>query len=731
MSDRRQRTSTASSTGNVANRIKSLRPTAMALALRSVPVGLLLTGVTIAPMSHAEDTLPTVNVTAQNDSNTGFVAKNSTSATKTNTPVLETPQSVSTVTRDQMDQQDAQTLNAAVRYVSGVTPETRGGIATRYDLLMVRGFNADTYLNGLKLLQNNQYSVPQFDPYLMQSIDVLKGPVSVLYGSAAAGGLLNMESKLPTVQPLHEIGIEFGNYAHKQATIDLSGPIAGDDHYLYRFTGIVRKEDGQIQSTENERIAIAPSFTWRPDDKTTLTLLAQYQHDPRSTSYGSVPPQGTTQPNPNGKLPYDFYDGDPNFESFNRSEEAIGYQFQRLLNDTWTVRMNGRYLHLSQDYKSVYASSLEADDRTLDRGTAASSDTLNTISLDNQIEGNFATGPLTHTVLAGFDYQHLNSGYLWGFGAAPSLDMFAPVYGQTIDPPALSMNRVSSTQYGVYLQDQARWDKWLLTLSGREDWSHTDTRNDTFNTQQLQSDRAFTKRAGLTYLFDSGFAPYVSYSESFSPQAGTDRNGKAFDPERGHQYEIGIKFAPPKYNMLFTAALFDLTRENLLTVDLANPNFQTQSGEARSRGLELEAKVSLTNSLDVTASYTYLDTKYTKDNGGLNGKYVAAVPQNQASAWAFYKLDGGPLAGLSFGAGGRYTGQTYSSDNSFKVQSFFLVDATLRYDLGRASSHLKGSTVYVNAQNLFNKEYVASCYYGEWCAYGYGRQVFAGVNYKW
>ncbi|RKP53664.1 TonB-dependent siderophore receptor [Pararobbsia silviterrae] len=761
MSDRRSRPFSPDSTLEAAENIQRPRPTAIARALRSIPIGLLLGGATLSPATHAADnatpassaaaatpsatststttngananegTLPTVNVTAQNDTTHGYVAKTTTSATKTNTSILETPQSVSVVTRDQMDQQDAQTLNAAVRYVSGVTPETRGGIATRYDLLTIRGFSADTYLDGLKVLNNNEYAVPQFDPYFMDTIDVLKGPVSVLYGSAQAGGVLDQQSKMPTAQPLHEIGIEFGNYAHKQATVDLSGPIAGDDHYLYRFTALVRKEDGQVESTENERIAIAPAFTWRPDDKTSLTLLAKYDHDPRSTSYGSVPPQGTTLPNPNGKLPYDFYDGDPNFENFDRVEESIGYKFQRLLNDTWTFRSNARYLHLSQDYKSVYASALESDLTTLDRGTAMSSDTLNTVSLDNQLEGNFATGSITHTVLAGFDYQHLNSGYLWGFGSAPSIDMYAPDYNLPIVPPEGSMNHISSTQYGLYLQDQARWNNWLLTLSGRQDWSHTDTLSDTYGTAQNQSDRAFTKRAGLTYLFANGLAPYVSYTESFSPQAGTSRTGKAFDPERAHQYEIGIKFAPPKYDMLFTAALFDLTRTNLLTTDLVNPNFQTQTGEARSRGLELEAKVSLTDSLNVTAAYTYLDTKYIQDNSGLAGKYVAAIPQNQASAWAYYTLNRGPLAGLSFGAGGRYTGTTYSTDNSFEVQSYFLVDATLRYDLGRASSHLKGSTLYVNAQNLLNKEYVASCYYGSWCAYGYGRQVMAGVNYKW
>jgi iron complex outermembrane recepter protein len=232
-------------------------------------------------------------------------------------------------------------------------------------------------------------------------------------------------------------------------------------------------------------------------------------------------------------------------------------------------------------------------------------------------------------------------------------------------------------------------------------------------------------------VFSNGIAPYVSYTESFTPQIGTDINGKAFDPERGHQYEIGIKFQPKNYNALFTASLFSLTRENLLTTDAVNPNFQSQSGEARSRGLELEAKLSLTDSLNVAASYTYLNTVYTKDNSGLEGKHLPAVPQNEASLWAYYTIDRGPLAGLSMGAGGRYTGTTYSSDNSFKVQSFFLVDATFRYDLGRASQQLKGAEVYVNAQNLFNKEYVASCYYGSWCAFGYGRQVFAGMNYHW
>ncbi|WP_241031068.1 TonB-dependent siderophore receptor [Paraburkholderia sp. Ac-20347] len=691
-----------------------------------------------AQSAAADDasTLPAVTVSGQTDNaygpTDGLVAKWSSTATKTGTPIVETPQSISVVTRDQMNQQNAQTLNAAVRYEAGVTPETRGSVATRYDMLNVRGFSADTYWNGLKQIGNGMYSTPQVDPYLMDRIEVLRGPTSVLYGQAQAGGLLNQESKLPTVTPTHELGVEFGNYRHQQLQADFSGPIAGDQHYLYRFTAIARQEDGQVESTRNERIAVAPSFTWRPDDKTSLTVYALYQRDPASTSYGSVPSVGTALYDPLGTIARNFYDGEESFERFSRTQEALGLKFEHRLNDTWQVRSNARYYHISQDYRSVYGSGLEADGYTLDRASIASYEQLNSFAIDNQVEGNFSTGPVDHTVLAGFDYQHFGTNYATGYGSAPSINVFDPVYGADIDMPALTKTHATSNQYGIYAQDQLRYKKVLMTLGVRQDWANTTTRDVTDNgTPQWQNNHAFTWRGGLTYLFDSGVAPYFSYSESFAPQSGTDITGKAFDPERGHQYELGIKFQPKRYNALFTAAIFDLTRKNLLTTDLANPNYQTEAGEARSRGLELEAKLSLTKSLDVSASYTYLNTVYTKDNSGLQGKHLAAIPSNQASLWAYYTIHGGPLAGLSLGGGGRYTGATYSTDNSFEVRSFFLVDASLRYDLGYAIPRMKGAELYVNAQNLLNKTYVASCYYGNWCAYGYGRQVFAGMNYRW
>ncbi|WP_240161093.1 TonB-dependent siderophore receptor [Burkholderia sp. Ax-1719] len=715
---------------------KLLAGTKLEIAQSSTGVWLVRARAASADTPAAADTtLPAVKVAAQNDSpygpTEGVVAKWSSTATKTGTPIVEAQQSISVVTRDQMDQQNAQTLNAAVRYEAGVQTETRGGIATRYDMLNIRGFSADTYWNGLKQIGSGEYATPQVDPYLMDRIEVLRGPVSVLYGQANAGGLINQESKLPTVQPYHEVGVEFGNDRHQQATMDFSGPIAGDQHYLYRFTAIGRQEDGQVNSTRNERVAVAPSFTWRPDDKTSLTVYALYQRDPASTSYGSVPATGTVLYDPLGTIGRSFYDGEASFERFSRTQEAVGYQFEHAVNDTWKVRSNARYYHIAQDYQSVYGTTLEDDYRTLDRATAVSYEQVNSFAIDNQAEGNFSTGPVDHTVLAGFDYQHMGTNYATGFGSAPSIDVFDPVYGAAIDYPALTKTRASSNQYGVYAQDQLRYKNVLATVGVRQDWANTVTSDLTDNTRQWQNDHALTWRGGISYLFDNGIVPYFSYSESFAPQSGTDINGKAFDPERGRQYELGVKYQPKQYNALFTAAIFDLTRKNLLTTDLNNPNYQTQAGEARSRGLELEAKVSLTRSLDVSASYTYLNTVYTKDNSGLQGKRLAAIPSNQASLWAYYTIHGGPLAGLSFGGGGRYTGATYSNDNTFEVRSYFLLDAALRYDLGYAIPRLKGSEVYINAQNLLNKTYVASCFIGTYCAYGYGRQVFAGLKYHW
>nr|WP_246513217.1 TonB-dependent siderophore receptor [Azospirillum picis] len=677
--------------------------------------------------------MPAVTVTGQGETAltpvTGYVANQQATGTKTDTPLIEVPQSISVIPRDQIQDQNAQSLNQVVRYTAGVTAETRGAVASRYDQLKVRGFDAETYLNGLKL-QSLYYASSQIDPYLLERVEVLKGPTSVLYGQAPAGGLLNQASKRPSATPVRELGFEVGTNDHYRGTADFSGPIDAEGKFLYRLTAVGLSEDGQIDMTENERIALAPSFTWRPDADTSLTLLGFYQRDPKANSYGGVPPQGTVLDIPFGKIPVDFYDGDPNFEKFDRRQSSVGYAFDKRLSDVWSVRLNGRWLHEKVAYDSVYANGMAPDNRTLFRGVATSREAMNAYAIDNQVEGRFSTGPVQHTLLAGVDAQWVDGHYTAGFGAGPSLDVFAPVYGIAITPPPASRTDVDGSQYGVYLQDQIRWQGFILTLAGRRDWAETKAKSVFGDSRQF--DQAYTGRAGLTYVFDNGIAPYISYAESFTPISGTDASGTPFKPEEGTQYEIGVKYQPPGLNSLFTAAVFDLTRSNLTTTDPAHPGFSIQTGEARSRGVELEARVGVTANLDVIGTYTYLDTEYTKDNSGLEGKRLAAVPRHQASAWAMYHMpENTALKGLSVGGGLRFTGSTMNSANSFKVPSFTLVDAAVSYDLGALSAKLQGAELQVNAKNLFNKEYVASCYYGDWCAYGYERTVTAGLRYRW
>lgn len=659
----------------------------------------------------------------------GYVATRAAAATKTDTPILETPQSISVVPRDQITHQNAQSLNQVLRYTAGVTPETRGAVATRYDQLTIRGFDADKYLNGMKL-PDLYYISGQIDPYMLERVEALKGPTSVMYGQAPAGGMINQVAKRPTAEPLHEVAMEMGTDNHFRSSMDFSGPLDADGKYLYRFTATGLTEDGQIDTTENQRVAVAPAFTWQPDTYTRLTLLGFFQSDPRGNSYGSIPARGTVQYNQYGTLPTDFYDGDPNFEKFNRQQKSLGAELDKKLDDTWTLRMNARAMRTTTAYDSVYGSSLQNDNRTLTRGTASSREEMDAYSTDNQIEAKVATGPLKHTLLGGFDYQYMTGHYDVGFGSAPNLDIWAPVYGMAISAPARSRTSVDADQLGVYVQDQIRLGGFVLTLGGRHDDSWQTTTKTTGTTDV--HDAAWTGKAGLTYVFANGIAPYASYSESFKPVSGTDFYGKPFDPETGTQYELGVKYQPPGQDSLFTAALFDLTRANTLTTDPAHTTHSIQVGESRSRGLELEARTALSPQWDVIGAYTYMDTKVVKDNSGNEGNRLPAVPRHQASAWAMYHLPADTeLKGLSLGGGLRYVGATTNPANTVLVPSFTLVDAAVTYDMGALSERMEGTELALNVKNLFDKRYVASCYYGEWCAYGYERTVTASVRYLW
>lgn len=670
-----------------------------------------------------------------------IAAKRSATATKTDTPIEKTPQSISVVTREELDTRQPQTVKEALDYTPGVF-STRGSSST-YDVVSIRGFttsstvNTNQYLDGMKL-QGDNYSEASMDPYFLERVELLRGPVSVLYGKSNPGGVVSMVSKRPTTEPLREIQFRMGTNNLWQTGFDFSDALDDNGEFSYRLTGLGRSENAQQEMVKSNRYAIAPSFSWRPDDKTDFTFLSNFQSDPNAGYYGWLPRQGTVVPyvDANGnshKLPTDFNEGERD-NKMSRRQQMIGYSFAHKFNDTWAVRQNLRYARIHTLYDSVYGNGYIIPGK-ISRAYVRSDEDLNNFSVDTQVQAKFSTGVVDHILLTGVDYMRMRNDIDAMYGSANPLSMGNPQYGNAsvvANFPYAVINRQQQT--GLYMQDQAEWNKFVLTLGGRYDFAKTSTFKRSFSTLAEVSDNQFTWRGGLNYLFDNGVSPYVSYSESFEPVSGSTKQAKPFEPSKGKQYEAGVKYIPKDMPVTITTAIYHLSKDKNLTVDPNDNAFSVQGGEIRSRGLELEAKAAVDANINLIASYTYTDAEYTHDTL-YQGKRPAEVPRNMASLWADYTFHETALSGLTFGAGARYVGATssfYASgpqvNDTFNVPSYTVADAMAKYDLARFG--LPGSSIAVNVNNLFNREYVSSCYRDYACYWGAERQVVATATFR-
>jgi iron complex outermembrane receptor protein len=661
----------------------------------------------------------------------GYVASNSATATKTNTPLIETPQAVSVVTRDQIEAQAAQNLSQALRYTSGVVTE-QTGVDLRFQQVYVRGFVADQYLDTLKLLPGS-FAVPQIEIYNLQRIEVLHGPSSVLYGQGSPGGIVNMISKRPTAEPFHEFVTQAGSYGLLMGGIDSSGPIDQEGHFLYRLTAMARETGTQVDFTEYQRGSISPSFTWRPTADTTFTFLANYQHDPKSGFFNQLPARGTALFNPFGQISTHFYSGEPSFDKFDREQYNTGYVFEHRFSDAWTVRQNLRYMHVTADFATVFPTGgLLADLQTVNRNAFTTLEELKTFAVDTQSEAKFATGPFVHTLLLGNDYQRAFDSAVNRNGLAPRINVFNPSYGLSIPPPPVILNRKQvQDQLGFYAQDQIKLGGWNALIGARDDRADLETNNLLTKTLASQVDKATTRRAALLYLFDIGLAPYVQYTQSFQPTIGTDFAGKPFKPTTGQQKEVGVKYQPPGSNFLTSVAVFDLVQQNVLTPDPAHVLFSVQTGQIRSRGVEFESKASVTDNFNMTAAYSFLNQVVEQANDGSVGKRPVGIPTHTASLWGDYTIPWGPFAGFGLAAGARYLGPSAGDTlNTFFIPGATLMDAAIHYDFANLSPALKGYYLAVNAQNVFDKVYVQWCQ-NQGCWYGARRTVIGTLRYRW
>lgn len=679
-----------------------------------------------ASISGAIELDPVV-VQGNGDGSTGYVATRSATGTKTNTPLIETPQSVTVLTRKELNDRNVQSLTQAVAYTPGVRTES-AGFDSRFDSFSIRGFDVTyngIYRDGLRLPGANM-AVFKVDPYNVENIAVLRGPSSALYGLGSPGGLVDITSKLPVDTRFGEVTLEGGNRDHIQGNVDLGGPLDADGTLLYRLTGTLRdgKAANVLGGGDDKLASLAPAFTWRPNDQTTLTLLGEYLE---AKTPAAFPYYGWA-----GSPSNQYSQSDPDYNSLEQTQYRIGYQFEHKFDDTFTFRQKLRYGSVDTEVRYTGVGSVDTETMIAKRSLGYVHDVMDSFAVDNQLQADFSTGPVEHKLLAGLDYSYLTLNSRIGFGDGPDQNLATGAsLGPFIDPAFDTITRQKQNQLGLYVQEQAKYDKWILTLTGRQDWvetrTHIQTREPVSNTRQSESDSAFTGRVGLTYLFDNGLAPYVSYSTSFNPNLGS-ANGIGFKPTTGRQIEGGIKYAPTWFDGMVTASIFDITQDGgIVSIN----NVSSQRGKIRGRGFELEAVANLGAGFSLRGAYTFLDLKTITGEVGTIGKVPTATPRNSFSTWVDYQAPGDiALAGFGAGLGLRYLGESYGdATNSFKNEAVALVDAKLSYDLGQIKQGLKGWDVQANARNLFDKKYT-TCEAG-FCYQGARRVMTASLRYRW
>ncbi|MHC8329363.1 TonB-dependent siderophore receptor [Pseudomonas sp. LB1P83] len=670
----------------------------------------------------------------------GYVATRTAAGTKTDTALVEAPRSISVATRQQMEDRNVQNLDDAVRYMPGIVASSYGS-DTRADWLRVRGFEPTQFLDGLPLPKGT-YANPKQETWNLDRLALLRGPASSVYGQTPPGGLLDMVSRRPTAEDSHEIQLQYGSDNQRQINFASTGKIDDEGQFLYSLSGVVRDSGTQIDHVDNKRYNIAPSLTWNIDEDTKFTLLTQFTRDDTGITSQFLPVQGTKIDMPFGKVSHHKNLGDPDWEYYDRTYYALGYAFEHRLNDVWQFKQNLRYTKSDLSFQGLTVGSYpftQVDNQgNVGRTSTIVDEDISQFAVDNNFQADFATGDVRHTLLLGLDHQRSNTNYTSIFGNGLTTNVNNPIYGQPIVRPPRSTAfydyNQKTYQTGLYVQDQMALDQWRLTVGGREDWVHTSTeffnKGDATNTER---DKAFSGNAAISYVFDSGFVPYLSYAESFQPTTGASASTtESFKPTEGKQWELGIKYQPPGSNTLLSAAVYDLTQKNVsVTTTVGATPITSQTGEVKVKGLELEAVSDVTENLKIIAAYTLAKSEVQK--GDNKGNRLQLMPNQQASLWADYTWHNGVLDGFGLGAGARYTGNTYGDQaNTFlgKADAYTVFDAAVHYDLGRLDNSLKGASLALNATNLLDKDYISTCD-SFYCYYGDQRSVVASATYKW
>lgn len=655
-----------------------------------------------------------------------YTVANTTAGSKTDASLLDVPQSITVVDHDLLRDQGAYKLDDALRNVAGVMP---GGYYEAWDYYRIRGFDAsfNTYIDGLRGGNGMAEEILG-----LQSVEVLKGPSSTLYGESVLGGIVNLRSKVPRPDAFAQVQFTGGSFGFYEQAVD-AGTSLNRSHTLYaRINALYRPTDSFVNYVTRHRVYVAPALTWDISPDTRITLLGRYQHDTGHLAF-PLPAEGTVLPNPNGEIPISLYVGEPsNPNPVSEVNKQFGYELSHRFNGSFSFYQNVRAAWYENHWdKLLYPSFLASDGRTLYRYPLSYQQEWNTYAADTGLRFRVGTGHIQHNLVAGVDYYREPSRYneesinFNDPSAYMPLDLFNPVYGTPFSPISPIASADTRLQYvGLYLQDRMELTERLsLTAGGRVDF----VSNRDFSQPDSDDNNAFSPRVGATYRIVPSTSLYADYSESFLPQTGMVYNGSstgAFaDPERGDQWEFGVKTSLLSGRLTNTVSVYRLTRTNVLTPDPNHPNFYLLTGKQRSKGAELENIFQLHRTWNLILSYAFTDANVLQDTVIPAGTPTQNVPRNSVSVWSTYELQGGWIRGLGFGFGARYyTDQSGDPLDTFSIPAYGLVDASIFY----RRRHLSWQ---VNGYNLANKRYFTGSYSDVYVQPGSPRSIHTTISW--
>lgn len=694
--------------------------------------------ITLEKVSNSQvvEELGTINVTAKPDENDPanpvYSVKKSSTATKTDTPIFDTPASIQVVPKAVMDDQNTTRIKDALENVSGVRAQPSLGFGNGF---LVRGFRTDrVYRNGLAA--NSRLFGSEFDTANLESVEVLKGPAAVLFGRSEPGGLINITTKKPLDVPFYSLEQQFGSYDLYRTEWDATGPLNNDKSVLYRFTGSYQNNNSFRDLISNDRVTVSPSITWKLSDATDFTLNVEGLDQDYQADFG-IPVIGS-KPAPIS-IRNSF--GDPNDPIDHISKVHLGTEFNHKFNQNWAI--HNRFLMSRTDTETTFfnpapafGTALRADNRTLDRNIFSQTDSAESYTTNLDLTGKFQLGFSKHETLVGFDYTETYTSYktsgLWDT-ANPDLaiDIFNPRASYGVSPTliaeTLTFNDISLFKdqwYGAYFQDHITlWDKLHIMGGGRYDWAEVgrgrganlDQASNALhnsNPTKIRKDEGFSPRVGILYQPWNWLGVYGNWTTSFGANNGVTAEGAAIAPEIGEQFEAGFKTALFDDRLSTTLAYYHLTKNNLMTADLSTPDLfdNIAIGEARSQGIEFDMTGRISNNLSLIGSYAYTDARVTKNNDGFVGEKLTNVPEHSGSLWLKYDFNGyQALDGLSIGLGG-VAADTREGNYSY-YGSPFQLPGYVRADTYAAYKFYVNKTkvtAQINIRNLLDKRYYES-----------------------